>query len=269
MAGCDVERFSSLTEPAERNGCTIHYKLDTDMKKRAWKGNSLSVDILFTAAGVAQQVWIEHGNRGVLVDTGDGTLRDMLTNNHHPELIDGILITHGHFDHMGGLYSLLGFMRMIGRAEDLIVVFPKGCSEVVEIVNTFEKLYADTVPFTIALHPMQDGGVVKCGDMKITARNVIHCGSISGAGILDPIPAVGYRIACEGETIAVTGDTGDCPAVRELVTGADLAIVEATFADSDKVEPGTLEKVHLSTSRADEIGSLARDYILIHRRLQF
>ncbi len=239
------------------------------MKKRAWKGKSLSVDILFTAAGVAQQIWIEHGNRGVLVDAGDGTLRDLLTNNHHCESVDGILITHGHFDHMGGIYSLLGFMRMTGRSEALIVVFPVGCSEVVEIVRTFESLYADTVPFAIVMRSVEDGDVVEIGDMQITARKVIHCGSISGAGILDPIPAVGYRVVCEGETVAVTGDTGDCPAVRELVAGADLAIVEATFTDNDEIEPGTLERVHLDTRRAEVIGSLARDYILVHRHLQF
>jgi ribonuclease Z len=237
------------------------------MKKRAWKGKSLSVDILFTAAGVAQQVWIEHGNRSLLVDAGDGTLRDLLAYKHRPESIDGILITHGHFDHMGGLYSLLGFMRMIGRPEDLIVVYPEECSEVIEVVRTFTALYTDTLSFTIVMRPVRDDDIVEIGNLHVTARDVIHCGSISGAGILDPIPAVGYRITGEGETVAVTGDTGDCPAVRELVSGADLAVVEATFTDEDVVEPGTLDKVHLDTRRAEMIGSLARDYILVHRHL--
>jgi ribonuclease BN (tRNA processing enzyme) len=100
--------------------------------------------------------------------------------------------------------------------------------------------------------------------MSVRAYPVLHCGSIQGKGILDPIPALGYRVTCEGESVAVTGDTGDCPGVRELVTGADLALVEATFQDSG-IGEAMLSRVHLSEDRAGEIGALAKKHLLVHR----
>lgn len=101
--------------------------------------------------------------------------------------------------------------------------------------------------------------------MSIRAYAVVHCGSIEGFGILDPIPAVGYRISHKGETIAVSGDTGFCPSLERLAKGADLAIIEASYKKSKGVDREILEKVHLSEELAQEIGRLAKDFVLVHR----
>ena len=84
---------------------------------------------------------------------------------------------------------------------------------------------------------------------------------------MPPLPSMGYRLSSKNETIAVTGDTGDCPSVRDLVKGADLAIIEATFNGLEEYEPEMLKKVHLSEQIAHEIGKTAREYILVHRIL--
>ena len=101
--------------------------------------------------------------------------------------------------------------------------------------------------------------------MSIRAYAVVHCGSIEGFGILDPIPAVGYRISHKGETIAVSGDTGLCPSLERLAKGADLAIIEASYKKSKGVDREILEKVHLSEDLAQEIGRLAKNFVLVHR----
>jgi len=101
--------------------------------------------------------------------------------------------------------------------------------------------------------------------MKIKAYTVFHCGSIKGSGILNPIPAMGFRISHKGETIAISGDTGICPSLKELVKGADLAILDATYQRSAEVSKESLEKLHLSEDLAKEIGKLAKDFILVHK----
>lgn len=230
-----------------------------------WQGESIRVNVLYSRAGIAQHIWIESENGSILIDTGDGILRDLLSNKLDPDRIRGIVFTHGHFDHVGGLHSLLGFLRMIGREELLPICAPKGCGEVFSIVDNFIRCYPDTIPFKISCKEVQPGEVFQIADMKIKAYTVVHCGSIKGSGILNPIPAMGFRISHKGETIAISGDTGICPSLKELVKGADLAILDATYQRSAEVSKESLEKLHLSEDLAKEIGKLAKDFILVHK----
>ncbi len=215
---------------------------------------------------MAQQLWLASPTGAILCDTGDGTLRDVLYHDLPRERLAGLLFTHGHFDHMGGLHSLLGFLRMIGRKDDLPIYYPDGCSEVEETINGFLASYGTTTPFVIRHCPSQPGVKINLAGMEITPYAVTHHGGIAGKGILGRLPAFGYRITSAGETIAVSGDTGDCPALRELVADADLAVIEATYARSADADPDMLKQVHLSAEIAAEIGKTAREYILIHRR---
>ncbi len=240
------------------------------MKKRekysqSWQGESLNVNILYSRAGVAQQIWVSNENGSILFDTGDGILRDIISNELNIAQIKAIVFTHGHFDHVGGLHSLLGFLRMKGRKEPLPIFAPEGCTEVFSIANNFLKCYQDTVPFEISFREIYPHAVFQICDISIEAYPVVHCGGIKGSGILGEIPALGYRISYKGETIAISGDTGMCPSLKELVKGADLAILEATLKTSKGANKETLEKVHLSEDLAREVGKLAKDFILIHK----
>lgn len=235
------------------------------MQLQSWTGKALRADILYSQAGIAQHVLVSGDDGSVLVDAGDGVVRDLLSNGAKLGSIFSIAITHGHFDHIGGLYSLLGFMRMIGREEGLSLIFPEGCSEVTSLVGAFVSTYRTTMPFALQLIPATQGQRYTTAGMTLQGHPMVHCGSISGMGILDPIPAMGYRISCKGEAIAITGDTGLCPEVEVLVSGADLAIIEATYATRRGISEEELRKVHLCEEDAARIGSLARDYILVHK----
>lgn len=220
---------------------------------------------MFSYAGVATQVMIHSDEVLLLVDCGDGTLRDLLMLEIDPTLVDAIFITHGHFDHMGGLYPLLGFMRMIGREDSLGMYAPAGCAEVTKTIEAFRAVYLDTLPFELEFAELQPKQTISIENISIEAHPVTHHGGTNADGILDQIPACGYRIHSEGETIAVTGDTGDCPEVRELVRDADLALIEATYRSDEDTDEESVAKVHLTKDIAEEIGRSAKNHLLIHR----
>jgi ribonuclease BN (tRNA processing enzyme) len=201
----------------------------------------------------------------VLFDTGDGVLRDLLVREMAPEALNAIFFTHGHYDHMGGLHSLLGYMRAVGRAQPLPVYIPADCFEVKASIDTFERCYPASVPFEIKLTELQPRQSQVIADVTVEPYPMVHSGSIVGADIMEAIPAVGYRVTCGDESVAITGDTGRCRLLEELVQDVDLAIIEATFESSRKMDRQVLEKVHLSEDVAREIGRLAREYILVHK----
>lgn len=225
----------------------------------------MSVNILYSRAGVAQQIAVENDSGFILVDVGDGTLRDLIGARIDRRKLRGILFTHGHFDHMGGLHSVLGFLRMIGRKDELPVIAPEGCLEVSRTIENFILIYGDSIPFRPDFREAGPGESFNLGGMIVESFPMVHCGSIEGGAVLDQIPATGYRISYNGESVAVSGDTGDCPSLRRMVTGADLAVIEATFEKSSDATPEELAKVHLSEDLATEIGALAKKHILVHK----
>jgi ribonuclease Z len=231
---------------------------------KSWNGKNLSAKILFSRAGVAQTIWLAQKNGALLIDTGDGALRDLLAHKLHPRSINGILYTHGHFDHIGGLHTLLGFMRMVQRREILRIYAPEKCREVHALIKTFKNLYKKIIPFTIMLTPLKPHAIFRIAGMKVRAYPVVHHGSINGAGILGAIPALGYRITYKKESVAITGDTGFCPSLKPLVQNADLAIIEATYK-TDRGKAEYLKKVHLSEQLAQQLGKTAKKFMLVHK----
>jgi ribonuclease Z len=227
--------------------------------KNSWQGEDWSLKVLYSKAGVATQILVSTNECDLLVDVGDGVLRDLLENKYEFNRLEAIAITHGHYDHMGGLWSILGFLRMLGRRKDLTIISPKGCSEVRTVVHDFLGIYEKTMPYKVILREVMDGEEVNVGGMSIQAFQVIHRGSIRHAGILEPIPAVGYSIKYGSQRIVISGDTGYCENIVKYAEGADLAVIEATSSTG-------IPEVHLSIDEAMEIGKKAKEYILIHKR---
>ncbi len=231
----------------------------------SWQGERLGVNVLHSRAGVAQQIVVENGQGVILFDAGDGTVRDMLRQGIAPDRIAGIFVTHGHFDHMGGLHSLLGFMRMLDRQAPLDICAPAGCTEVHAVVEGFKRCYPDSVPFELSVTNLEPGQSVCVADMDVICYSVVHSGSVGQGHVLDRIPAAGYRITCDDETVAITGDTGNCQSLKELIEGADMALIEATFSSGTHVSEEMIERVHLTEEIAEQLGQLAKNHILVHR----
>jgi len=226
-----------------------------------WEKDGIAVEVLFSKAGLATQILVTTEETAFLIDAGDGTLRDLIHKNFLPQRLKGIFFTHGHADHMAGLYGILGFLRAENHTGTFRIWYPKGCEEIRAVIDAFRRCYKNTTPFTLVEHALNDGDEVEIGQIKVLAREVKHWHSIKGQP-LGPVPAMGYRLESRGITIAVTGDTAPCPSVVELVQDADLALIEASLPD----EASEKQKMflHLTHSEAKKLGTLARDFCFIH-----
>jgi ribonuclease BN (tRNA processing enzyme) len=235
-----------------------------------WENDEVSVDVLYSAGGVATNIAVTSKFTGkmMLLDVGDGTLRDLLSRGSVDFVneITLIAITHGHFDHVGGLHTLLGFMRMLHRSEPLDILAPHDCIEVEHLLKDFKDCYFETTPFQIRLHEVQYGTEFDTDFFKVQAAEVEHFGQ-EFAGLPDAaerdeilMPALGYRVKIGATIIAYTGDSRMCSALEDLVRNADLALIEIT----KRKKPDTKRRVHLTRAEGEQLAKLAKNYLFVH-----
>ncbi len=229
-----------------------------------WEGDNLIVEVLFSQAGLATQVLVRAGSTCLLFDVGDGAVRDLVQRGAPLRMLAGVFVSHGHTDHMAGLWGLLGYLRAEGHRGSFTVWYPKGACEVEALLAAFRKCYEPTLPYELAGYPLRNDERVRLGDVEVLAKKVKHWHSICGQP-LAPAPALGYRLTFRGQAVAITGDTAFCTSLESLVRGADLALIEATLGkEATEKEQAYL---HLTEDTALKLGRLAKRSFLIHRPL--
>ncbi|MHA1236111.1 MAG: MBL fold metallo-hydrolase [Candidatus Hodarchaeales archaeon] len=220
--------------------------------------------VLFSKAGIATQTLVTDDKFLLLMDIGDGIIRDLLPIGLKFPINKPIFIfiTHGHFDHCGGLFSFLGFLRALNHSHPVTICSPKQCKEVDSLLKVFRTVYNSTIPFSIEHRPLNaQENVVIAEKIHIRTYQMQHSGSIVGIGKMPEIPALGYAVFSDNKKlIAFTGDTGITEDVKDLVRDADHAYIESTNL------PGNSNSYHLTSREAHQLGHLARSYTLIHKR---
>ena len=236
-----------------------------DLGPFVWENDEVKVNIPYSAAGVSTTIVLNSKFTGklMLLDVGDGALRDLVefSGIQFVHDLDLVAITHGHFDHMGGIHSLLGFLRMMKRSEKLHILLPVDCIEAIESVKGFRNAYKESLPFEFWYHELTDGTEFDTDFFRVNATEVQHFGMENTTDQDKLMPALGYRVRVGDTCIAYSGDTRMCPGVEDVVRDADFAIIEATRKET----PESKMRVHLSEEEAKILGKLAKEHILIHR----
>lgn len=156
----------------------------------------------------------------LLLDCGASAMLAMQQQGVDPSSIDGILLSHLHGDHFGGVpFFLVHAQFEAKRTRPLTIIGPHGTKERIEAA--VDVLFSDLkgLVWRFPLHVVEIGAgeTTTLGDLSIGSYLVDHP---SGA------PSLAFRLETDGKVLAFSGDTCWTESLIDLAAGADLLILE-------------------------------------------
>jgi ribonuclease BN (tRNA processing enzyme) len=225
-----------------------------------WKKKDFSIKIFCSIPNIATGILIRGGENYFVVDPGDGILRDLNNEIGMKQIlgISDLFITHGHHDHVGGVWALLTYMRVMHKTTPLSIHYPEGCVEIESIHNAFKKVYSSSIPYKINLKVIKHPRSFNTKKVTVRPFPVIHKEYLHDGITTRQVPALGYSFTFDGIKICYGGDTAYCEDLAKQAKGADLAIVEAGHEDD------TPDDMHMTMTEARSIGKSAKEYFMVH-----
>lgn len=163
----------------------------------------------------------------VLVDCGDGTLRQILQTDLSLAKLSAIFISHLHGDHIFGLPALLSAMNFARPKQPLQIIAPRMLIKFLDTISLVSELYFDFQIDFIAIE-----------DILNASHTVpyIHL-TYQVVKLSHRIDSYGFRLSHNNTNIVICGDNDNPSLLDGVVQDCHLLVHEATYTKAvlDKV----------------------------------
>ena len=234
-------------------------------------------------------VLLNYKDENILIDCGEGTQRQFRKSKINPCKLTKILLTHWHGDHILGLPGLFQTLAFNNYNKTLEIYGPKGTKKFInELSKVFiikkkikmkiyeaKGIFLKTKDFQITAAPLQHGcptnGYMfeekpklriskdKLKKLKIKGKDRTKLSRLTKGkdvkinGKIIKSKNITYKQA--SKKISFIFDTKICPNVEKLAKDSDLAIIESTLEDNEKLAK---EYKHLTVIQTAKIAKKAK-----------
>jgi ribonuclease BN (tRNA processing enzyme) len=190
---------------------------------------------------------VQNRSTAIVVDLGPGTVPE-LKKHIDPRFLDGIVISHGHHDHMLDLITLRYSLKCAPSSISnvLSVWIPPGVERTLAALATAFSEPGETSGYYDGVYDIANfdpSTQLATGDLTIDFAMTVH-----------PIPTWAMRIeSADGGAVGYTADTGPTAPLANFFRGVSLLVSETTLGglDADSIEPSG----HLTAAEAGQLAS--------------
>ncbi|WP_010141142.1 MBL fold metallo-hydrolase [Oceanicola sp. S124] len=223
---------------------------------------------------------LQVNGRNIVVDAGDGLSIRLAAKRLRMGDVDDVLLSHLHFDHVGGLLAVLGQRFQTNPAKPVMIFGPPGTKALIagmvegmgpamEAAYGMEDATIMTAEELVQVQEIRGGESFSLGDVTVTTAKNSHYSFAHGSEMDQKYESLSFRFDTPDRSIVYTGDTGWSDAVIELSQGVDLLVAElidlpSTMEAVRRTAPehliGEIEQ-HLSSHHLSpaEVGRLAAE----------
>jgi len=141
--------------------------------------------------------------------------------------IEAVLITHSHLDHVKGLANLADNLLVSGKGKSITVY---GLESVLEALR--RHLFNGIIWPDFGTLPDAEASVIRWCPLESSLPKKICGYEVTAMRVNHSVPAVGYRISCNGSSLLYTGDTGPTEMIWGIARGLSALIVEVSFPNA-------------------------------------
>ena len=203
-------------------------------------------------------------DQAILIDCGEPIGRSYKASGFDYDLVDRILLSHLHFDHVGGLFMLMQGFWLEGRKKLLQVHAPGDGIEPIRKMLQAGCIFEELFPFPIRYEPLEADRPIVSGATRITAYPTTHLAGLQArfqAKYPQRFEAFSFLIESGGLRIGHSADIGAVTDLAPLVEKPlDLLVCELAHINPEELfrylasrEIGRIVFIHLAQEWVDDL----------------
>lgn len=186
-------------------------------------------------ARAASSYLLEGPDGDILFDAGEPVSKTLAQRAYDWSRIQGIVISHTHADHLGGLPMLLQQLHISGRTNDLALHAPPEFAERAVEHLCLYYLFPEALTFKLHVHSLAAGVSFQLAGCRILPSATTHLSPYA-----ERVRAGKHAQRCEAFAFGVdigstrmhySGDVGSFDDLRDVLEGARYAVVDSTHID--------------------------------------